>query len=206
MASLSEIMSTAANGPLLEAVLIPLTNQGKLRVTYNWLYSALNCDPNDQSDFVWVLNKLDDTHVSMSPKVPYAGRTLYTSVRDDWSWYLQVQAPFSADWITAVGRNEQLAINGADLLIISLQGWNNQYVAVNSQLSQHDNHSGYRLQSIGSSDSNARSFFVGITQVQPGLHVPMRSELTEEHVTQALVAAGLPSGADTVSWLLKAVR
>ncbi|MGI8666827.1 MAG: hypothetical protein ACR2N4_12465 [Jatrophihabitans sp.] len=206
MASVTELLTAATAGPVLEAVLIPLTKQGKLRVTYNWLYSALNCDPNDGSDFVWVLDKLDDVHVSLSPKDPYAGRRLYASIRDDWDWFAQVQAPHSADWITAVGRDEILTISGADLLTISLQGFNGQYVAVNSQLSVHDWHSGFRLQSVGTQDYNARTFFLGITQlIQPAVHVPLRHELTNTDIGNALASAGITPGTDTVSWLQSAL-
>lgn len=206
MASVTEVLAAATAGPVLEAVMIPLTNQGKLRVTYNWLYSALNCDPNDGSDFVWVLNKLNDTQVSLSPRDPYAGRRLYASIRDDWSWYAQVQAPFSADWITAVGRDEILGITGADLLTISLTGFNGQYLAVNSQLSVHDGHSGFRLQSVGTDNYNARTFFLGVTRlIQPAVHVPLRHELTSTVIETALASAGISPGSDTVSWLQSAL-
>jgi hypothetical protein len=206
MASATEALAAATTGPVLEAVMIPLTNQGKLRVTYNWLYSALNCDPGDSSDFYWVLSKLDDTHVSLSPRDPYAGRRLYASVRDDWDWYVQVQAPHSADWITAVGRDEILGISGADLLTISLTGFNGQYVAVNSQLSVHDWHNGFRLQSVGTSDYNARTFFLGVTKlIQPAVTVPLRHELTSSHIENALAAAGVAPEAETVSWLQSAL-
>ncbi|MEO6700794.1 MAG: hypothetical protein ABI140_00460 [Jatrophihabitantaceae bacterium] len=206
MASTTELLATVTTGPILEAVLIPLTKQGKLRVTYNWLYSALNCDPNDDSDFVWVLDKLDDTHVSLSPRDPYAGRKLYTSIRDDWDWYAEVQAAHSGDWITAVGRDEILAITGADLLTISLQGFNGQYVAVDSQLSVHDWHSGFRLRSVGTNDYNARTFFMGVTRlIQPALHVPLRHELTDADIGTALASAGIMPATDTVSWLQSAL-
>lgn len=206
MASVTEALAAASTGPVLEAVMIPLTNQGKLRVTYNWLYSALNCDPGDSSDFCWLLSKLDDTHVSLSPRDPYAGRRLYASIRDDWSWYAQVQAPFSADWITAVGRDEILGITGADLLTVSLTGFNGQYLAVNSQLSVHDGHSGFRLQSVGTGDYNARTFFLGVTKlIQSAVAVPLRHELTSTQIETALASAGIEPEPDTVSWLQAAL-
>jgi hypothetical protein len=206
MPSVTEVMAAASAGPLLEGVLIPLTNQGKLRVTYDWLYSSLNCDPGDSSDFVWILSKLDDTHVSLSPRDQHAGRTLYASVRDDLNWYVQVQAPYSADWITGVGRDEGLAITGADLLTISLQGFNSQYIAVNTQLSQHGGHNGYRLQSIGTGDYNARTFFVGISRVlQEGVEAPLRSELTEADIGKVLASAGVEPDVGTMAWLKAAL-
>ena len=117
----------AGNGPLLQGELVPLNNKGKLRVSYNWLYSALNCNPNDSSPFVWTISKVDDTHISLSPRDSHSGMTLYASIRDDLSWYAQVQAPFSADWIRAVGRDEICALESQDLLIMSFKGFNGQY-------------------------------------------------------------------------------
>lgn len=191
---MAHMLQRLERGPVLRGVLIPLSGQGKVRVTYNWLYSALNCDPQDATDFEWVLTKLDDQHVSLSPRDRYWGMTLYASVRDDWNWYLGVQAAHSADWITRVGRDEILGITGADLLTICLTGFNGQYVAVNREPSDHGGHRGYRLQSLGASEPNARTFFVGVTEVlQEGLALPLRSELTDHEVHQALIRAGVES-------------
>jgi hypothetical protein len=180
-------LRAAATGPVAEGVLIPLSQQGKLRVTYDWLYSALNCDPSDESDFLWVLTKRDDQHVVLSPRDQHIGKTLYASVRDDWNWFVQVQAPHSADWITAVGRNEILAFEGGELLTLSLRGWNGQYVTVNQAPSDHDWHSGYRLQSITGGDPAARTFFLGVSRLlQPGLDLPLRSALTPQAIASLL--------------------
>ena len=185
--ALSGTWSSAALGNIAAAVLIPLSKQGKLRVTYDWLYSALNCDPSDDSDFIWLLTKVDDQHIALSPRDQHQGRQLYASVRDDWSWYVQVQAPHSADWITAVGRDEILTVEGGDLLAISLRGFNNQYLTVNSQPSPHDWHTGFRLQSQSTDDRNAHTFFLGVTQVlQDGLNLPLRSEVTADRIRAAL--------------------
>ncbi len=197
-ATLASVLSAAAVGDVAEGVLIPLSAQGKLRITYNWLYSALNCDPGDNSDFVWLLTKTDQQHVTLSPRDGYRGMTLYASVRDDWSWYVQVQAPHSADWITAVGRNEIMTVEGRDLLTLSLRGWNDQYITVNQAISGHDGHSGFRLQSITGTDPDARVFFLGVTRLcQPGLGLPLRSALTPEAIRSALGPAAegaRPSG------------
>ncbi|HEY5820510.1 MAG TPA: hypothetical protein VIT20_00950 [Propionibacteriaceae bacterium] len=172
--SLGQGLRAAAVGDVAAGVLVPLSKQGKLRVTYNWLYSALNCDPQDDSDFIWLLTKIDDTHISLSPRDPYAGMRLYASVRDDWDFYVQVQAPHSADWITAVGRNETLLVEGGDLMTLSLRGWNNQYLTVDPGLSGHDNHSGYRVRSAVGADHLAQTFFFGVTEIlQPGLALPL---------------------------------
>ncbi len=200
-ASFRSAVAAAATGPLLEAEMIPLNDKGKLRVTYNWLYSALNCDPGDDSRFVWVLSKVDETHISLSPKEQYRGMTLYASVRDDWSWYVQVQAPRSADWIRAVGRNEILTLESlSGLLIVSLKGWNSQYIAVDADISRHDNHSGYRLRSIGTGDVKARSWFLGVAQtLQAGLRLPLRHELTQEDIRRELLACGLAAENEDIS-------
>lgn len=202
-----DVMHAASLGPLLEGVLIPLSNQGKLRVSYNWLYSALNCDPTDSSDFVWILSKVDDNHISLSPRDIYAGRRLYASVRDDLDWYVQLQAPYSADWITAAGGDERLSVSGGGQLTMSLTGFNGQYLAVNAEESRHDDHNGYRVQSIGSGSYSARTFFVGITQIlQPAVTAPLRTELTGAAIGVALESAGLQADDTTISRLLAALR
>lgn len=150
----------------------------------------LNCDPADDSDFVWTLSKQADQSVTLSPRDPYAGRTLYSSVRDDWDWCVQVQAPNSADWITAVGRNEIMNVQWGALLTLSLQAWNSQYVTVDAELSVHDAHSGYRLRAADDQRQDARTFFLGITKVhQPELALPLARNLTPEDIGSALGSA-----------------
>jgi hypothetical protein len=129
-------------GPILEAELFPLSGQGRLRVTYHWMYSALNCDPRDESRFVWTLMRFSNGQVALTPRHAFEGRTLFASVRDDWNWYVQVQAPRSAHWITQPLRNERLEIEGQDLLMISLRGFNGQHIAVDAEPSRHGNHAG----------------------------------------------------------------
>jgi hypothetical protein len=208
MTNLLSAIATAAAGPFAEAEMIPLNNKGKLRIYYEWLYSALNCDPGNNSGFIWVLNKIDDTHVSLSPRDPYRNLKLYASVRDDWSWYVQVQAPRSAQWITAVGRNEILALESqGGLLIVSLKGWNGQYVAVDADLSTHVDafgkmHSGYRLRSIGTGDQKARSWFLGVNRsLQANVQLPLRHDLKQEDIRRELLAAGLAAEDEDVSRL-----
>jgi hypothetical protein len=201
LVSLRSYLLAATAGPLLEAEMIPLYDRGKLRVTYNWLYSALNCAPDDASRFVWVLNKLDETHVALSPKEPYRNMQLYASVRDDWSWYVQVQAAHSADWIRKVGRNETLTLEPlSGLFIVSFKGFNNQYIALDADISRHDDHSGYRVRSIGTGDVKARSWFLGVTQVlQKGPTLPLAHEVTQEDILREMLAAGLPAGKEEIS-------
>lgn len=153
-----------------------------------------------------MLTKVDDAHVAISPRDQHMGRTLYASVRDDLDWYVQVQAPYSADWITAVGRDEVLTITGADLLTISLQGFNDRYLAVDAELSSHGGHGGFRVQGNGAGDYDARTFFVGVSRVlQAGVEALLRSELTETDITKALAASGADPDADTVAWLTAAL-
>jgi len=196
--ALQTAVAAATAGPLLQAELIPLSNQGKLRINYNWLYSSLNCNPNDQSTFNWTLNKLDDTYVSLSPTAGYNGMTLYASVRDDINWFLQVQAPYSADWITAAGRDETIEMDSMGQLIVAFKGFNGQYIAVNGQTSNHDGYSGYRLQSLGASDPKTYMWFMAVSQIlQPGLQIPLRNTVSEADIRQAYAACGLtPSDAD----------
>jgi hypothetical protein len=203
---LQAIVAAAANGPLLQAELIPLSNQGKLRITYNWLYSSLNCDPNDSSSFAWTLNKLDNTHVSLSPTAGYAGKTLYASVRPDLNWFVQVQAPNSADWITGVGGDEIIEMDSQGELIVAFKGLNGQHIAINSQMSDHGGHSGYRLQSVGASDPKTYMWFMGVTRIlQAGLQIPLRSAVTDADIRQAYEACGLTPSDDDIAQMKKKI-
>jgi hypothetical protein len=139
----------------MQAELVSLSSKGKLRITYNWLYSALNCDPNDNSTFLWNINSLGGNIVSLSPQAGWQGMTLYASVRDDNNWIVEVQAPNSADWITQVGGDETIGIQTHDLGILGFTGFNGQYIAVNDSLTSHDDHTGYLLQS-NSSDPTSK--------------------------------------------------
>lgn len=136
----------------MQAELVSLSSKGKLRVTYNWLYSALNCDPNDNSTFLWNINSLGGNKVSLSPQAGYAGMTLYASVRDDWYWQVEVQAPHSADWIRAVGGDEIIGMQTHDLGILGFTGFNGSYIAVDASTTSHNDsngnsHTGYLLHS-----------------------------------------------------------
>jgi hypothetical protein len=199
MTGIAEAIAAADVGAVLQADLVPLVPRGRLRVTYNWLYSALNCDPNDGSRFPWVVTKLDDTHVSLSPAAQYNGMTVYASVRDDWSWYVQVQAPHSADWITGVGRDEWIGMQSVGGLVVALTGFNGQAIAVDANPDSHDWHTGYRVQSVGSSDPQSRLWFLGVSQVlQEGVKVTLASDVTDDVIRESLTAAGV-DGAEAVA-------
>jgi hypothetical protein len=190
MPTFADVLESAAVGDVLQAELVPLTNQGKLRVTYNWQYSALNCDPNDGSTFEWTLNKVNATTVTLSPSAQYAGMTLFASVRDDWSWFVQTQAPYSADWITQAQGDEMIGLQAFSTLIVSFTGFNGQYIAVNSQLTDDGQHAGYRLQSSNPSTSQPRMFFLGPTQLlQSGIELPLASTLDEGAVAAEIQLA-----------------
>lgn len=202
-AELRAVLSAAQNGPVFDAEVISLTDKGKLRVTYNWLYSALNCDPNDNSDFEWTFTKRDDDHVALSPKNPYRGMTLYASMRDDNANYVQVQAPYSADWIQAVGRDEILGFHSYGLMIASISGFNGQDLAVDGDISNHGNHSGYRVRSIGSADAKARTWFLAIRRsLQTRLALPTAGEITPAELRRSLALAAVPAADDLVARLM----
>jgi hypothetical protein len=118
---------------LMQAEIFSVTGLGKLRVTYNWMYSALNCALQDNSPFIWNVYQTSGHTIVLSPHVGYAGKTLYASVRDDGDWYLQVQAPHSADWITAAQRDEFIGLQMFDLGLARLTGFNNQLIGVVNQ-------------------------------------------------------------------------
>jgi hypothetical protein len=206
MATFEQLIAAAQPGDVMRTSLVSVSGRGNLRITYNWLYSALNCDPADDSPFGWVIAKLDDTHVSLSPASGYNGMTLYASVRDDLNWTLQVQAPFSADWITQVGRDEVLALQSQDLLVVNFLGFNGQYVAVDSTITRHDGHAGYELHSVGTSDPASRMWFLGVSAVlQDGLDVPLAADLGAGDVAAALAASGLDAAPEAVTTILSSL-
>lgn len=205
----SSAWAAADPGPVLQGQLYPLNNQGRLRIYYNWLYSALNCDPGNTSDFYWTINKLDDTHVSLSPRDGYNGMTLYASVRPDWSYQVEVQAPGSADWIQAVGGDEILGFETQDLMTVSFTGLNGQYIALDGQPTEHqdsngNDHTGYLLHSAGTSDPRARLFFLGVNAVlQPRLQVALQGSLTADDIRRSYVQNGLQAGDDDIARMLR---
>jgi hypothetical protein len=189
---LVDAFAAAATGPVLQGQLFPVSDAGCVRVTYNWLYSSLNCDPSDTSEFEWTLTKLSETTVSLSPTVQYEGITLFASVRPDNGYNVEVQAPNSAEWITQVGADETLGVDFLGFMTISLQGLNGLYVAVNSGLTSHDGYAAYQIQSTAGASGPATNFFVGTSQVvQAGLDVPLLAELSPAD----LKAAGAPPAA-----------
>lgn len=166
--NLSSLLQAANVGPFMQAEIVSLTGKGKLRVTCNWLYSSLNCDPNDNSTFLWQFNKIDDQHISLSPVNSCISRTIYASVRDDINYYVQLQAPYSADWITAVARDEIIGFQLRSTAIAQLTGFNGKFIRMNDQPDNHGGHSGYRVRSMGDTFDQNAQWFIGIkSSLQP---------------------------------------
>lgn len=187
--NVADAVAAADPGPVLKGQLYPLNDIGKLRVTYNWLYSAVNCDPGNTSDFVWVINKTASGNVSLSPADQHAGMTLYASVRPDWSYTVQMQAPNSADWITAVGADEELTLGDEGMLIITLKGLNGSYLEADASSTTHDGTSGYLFHSSAAQPGPASKFFLAVTEVlQPAATVTLADTLTAGTVQTALTA------------------
>lgn len=188
---LIDAFEAASPGAVLTGNLVPLNNIGSLRVTYNWLYSALDCDPTDSSAFAWVISKVGtSSQVSLSPQAPYSGMTLYASVRPDYEFTVQVQAPFSADWITAVGGDETMTLTQQGFLTIALQGLNGSYLCADGAQTSHDDHSGFLFHSNAGAIGPASSFFVVVNQVHQDVGIPLASTLDPADITAALVAQG----------------
>ncbi|APC14642.1 hypothetical protein BLL42_02425 [Pseudomonas frederiksbergensis] len=189
--TLSGSLKAANPGAVLSGQLVPLNNIGNLRVKYNWLYSALNCDPSDETPFYWVISKIDgDKNVSLSPQQPFSGMTLYASVRPDYSNAVQVQAPFSADWITAIGGDETMTLTEEGLLTIALRGTNQSYLCADSSPTSHGDHSGYLFHSSAGSISSSSSFFVVVNKVFQDVGIPLASELDPSELAAAMQAQG----------------
>jgi len=190
--SVAAAIAAAGTGPVLTGEIFPLSGVGKIRVTYNWLYSALNCDPNDQSGFGWVFQKMSDSAIALSPQAPYAGMSLFASVRPDNSYYVQVQAPGSADWITQAQGDEEITMTDLGLLTVELQGLNGSYLAANGAPTSFDGHSGYLVQSnVGTPDQSSQ-FFVAVSQnLQRGVGAPLFATLSEADVRSELERHGV---------------
>lgn len=160
----SAFFEQAATGTSFQAQIFSL-NGGNLRVTCNWLYSALNIDPNDTTDFYWNISKVDDSHVSLSPYNSCIGKSIFASARDDYNWYFQVQAPFSADWITAVQRDEIIEMQIGDLMMTTFKGFNGRYMKQEDSIAFQGNHAGYRVSSIGDIEDDSTTWFLSIKQL-----------------------------------------
>lgn len=196
---LAQCMQAAAPGAVLSGQLIPLNNIGPLRVTYDWLFSALNCDPGDTSVFNWVISKTGSgATVSLSPQQPYCGLTLYAGVKlyqynqpfsglVEKVYWVGVQTPFLNDWLTTVGADEEMTLTDLGFMVIALQGVNGSYLCADGSQTQYGDHSGYLFQSSAGSPGPASKFFLAVTQVhQQGLGIPLASTLDPAAVTAAL--------------------
>jgi len=191
-ALLAEIFTSASTGPVLSGQLFPLANLGSLRVTYNWLYSALNCNPSDASIFDWTLAKTATGQVTLSPSAPYRGMTLYASVRPDWSYFVQVQAPNSADWITRAQGDEFLTLTELGLLTINLRGLNGLYLALNGAPTPHDGYSGYKLQANAASAGPSTDMFLSVSrQFQGAPQAPCAADIGETSLAELLRKQGV---------------
>lgn len=168
--SLSELLKAATTGPFMQAEIYSLTGLGNVRVTCNWAYSALNIDPSNGAEFLWQFSKVDDNNISLSPVSSCIDKTIYASVRDDNGYYLKVQAPFSADWITEVRRDEIIALKMHDLNVAELKGFNGAFFFLDNGMSSYQNHSGYCIRSIGRTfDQNMQWYLKIKRSLQDGI-------------------------------------
>lgn len=189
----ARVAASARTGEFLRAEIISPVG-GRLRVTYNWQYSALNCDPNDSSQFPWMFSKLAGGQIAISPALfPDGRRQLFASVRDDNSWYLQCQAPFSANWVDTAQRDEQLSVVAQDLLFVTIRGFNGQLIGLENMVTSDAAHTGYRLRSAASVVTRSTLWFVTPAPAEP--EMVLRSEgstTTDDDLARA--AARYPTG------------
>ena len=200
--SVGDLLRTAATGPFMQAEIISLSGLGKLRVTCNWLYSSLNCDPNDNSPYLWQFNKVDDQHISLSPVASCVRLPIYASVRNDINYYVQVQAPYSADWITADGRDEIMSFTLHDLSIAEFNGFNGSYLALNNFQDNDSPHSGYRLRSVGSVFDQWSQWYISVAgALQPRLQFSGQDN-SATGVARQLTNCGIEMEAGTLDRLV----
>lgn len=199
--NVQRLFEAANEGDFLKATISASNGKGPLIIHYNWLYSALNCGPGGATDFVWTFAKTKEGKLTLSPQTK---KRLYASVRDDWEWYVQVQAPRSADWITAAGKDEFLEIEGTGLLSFVLKGFNGKYIAINQSETTHDNISGYKVQSENSIAVEDCEFQIGNpTVLQEGLKFLASYTPSAEDIEAIANAYGIPMDSAATSELLK---
>lgn len=206
---------------LMQAEIFSVAGLGKLRISYNWHYSALNCDPNDNSAFIWNFYDAGNGHVAISPKSGYGNMTLYASVRDDWDYYVQVQAPHSADWITAAQRDEIIGLQVLDLSLAKLSGFNGQLIGVDNDPSSGNirtngndtgSHKGHRIRSIYSGSSKQTLWFLKTVSNDLGSGVATRIGMAVEpasfssEMQKALQQQGVSLAANELSKLLQQIN
>lgn len=206
--ALSKAFAAADIGAVFTATLTPLAGLGNVQVHYEWLYSAMNCDGDAGAKFTWTVNKLNDTQVSLSPSSTYKGMRLYSSVRPDWGYYAQMQAPHSADWITAVGADEAITLQTMDLNTGVFTGLNGKYLTVQSELTSHVDasghlHKGHKIQSASETVDAHSKWFLGIQSLaQPGLDLALGNDLARDDIEALLIANARPAGERDIStWL-----
>ena len=205
----------AATGPVAEGDLISLRHNARLRVTYNWLYSALNVDPNDGSPFPWILHKFNKTNVSLSPKNSSQGRPLYASVRPNLGDRVQVEAPRfpgqeslisePTQWVTTVARDETFVMVPLGFLLVRFIGETGLLLNVDEGITAQDGHAGYVVKSSGSiaaSNPGCYTWFFAVRSVlQPNLQIRPSHHLTQSDIRNAFVSAGLESSDARVAGL-----
>ena len=190
--ALARAFKAADTGTMFTTTLTPLVGVGNVQVHYEWLYSACNCHGDEGKNFTWNVNKLNDTQVSLSPTVGYQGMTLYASVRPDWDYYTQMQAPHSADWITAVGGDEEITLKTMDLNVGVFTGLNGKHLMVQPNLTTYNNafgqsKSGYKVQAEGTAEDSRTKWFMGINAlVQSKLDLPLVKDLTADDLEAML--------------------
>lgn len=204
-------MAAADAGPVLTGEMFPLSGAGKIRVTYNWLYSALNVDPDDSSPFVWVLQKLPDGLVALSPQDQVSGLTVFAAVYpdDNMRFVAQTQWPEPdsgyPEWNTSPG---EMTLTGLDLLTIELTGSNGSYLGVDGPVTQHGSHAGHLVLSNVDTPGPSSKFFVAVQQnLQAKAQAPLFASCSAADISSELERQGAgDSGALTTAIRAAAAR
>lgn len=189
-------IAAADAGPALTAELFPLSGAGKVRVTYNWLFSALNVDPNDSSPFAWVFQKMPDGSVALSPQGGYEGLTVFafTYPDDNMRFAAQVGVP-GVDggppfWNTSPAG---MTLTGLGLLTVELLDSNvsGSYLGADGPITSQDGHAGYLVLADVATPGPSSKFFVAVQQnLQAGVQAPLFSSLSPAEVSAELERQG----------------
>lgn len=195
--SVATAIAAADAGPALTAELFPLSGVGKVRVTYNWQFSALNVDPNDSSPFAWVFQKMPDGSVALSPQGGYEGLPVFAlTYQDDSSlgYAVQVQVPgvdggppFWNTWPAG------MTMTGLDLLTVELLDSNvsGSYIGVDGSITSQGGHAGYLILADVATPDLSSKFFVAVQQnLQAEAQAPLFSSLSPAEVSAELERQG----------------
>jgi hypothetical protein len=189
---------------LMQAEIYAVTGLGKLRVTDGWFDSALYCNPEDDSPFVWNLFG-EPSRAQLSPIFDYTPIITYASVRTENEWYVQTcRSPYNPEYpvvsfITEAGDSEQFTLHIRDFFVVQIVGFYGGFLRVNNQMDSGyyagmggtGDKAGYRVRDMGmASDIPDKWCFWFLKPVKPSIQA---MGMADAHPTAANIQSVLQS-------------